>query len=160
MTSTAPSDLLPREAQDEVRLRVDPPGPGSLTDPPGRIPLGRIPGPGSLTDPPGRIPPGRILDPPGRTGPGSLVAPHGGDQALAAEGHTSLAPCGPATRRTASADPDVSLGLLGWLAVLLIAVLLTVLAHAANVRAGSGEHREPSLLADPAYVVAESAEYE
>ena len=133
MTATAPSDLLPREAQDEVRLRIDPLGPRSLIDPPGRIPHGR-------------------------TGPGSLVAPHGGDPAPTAEGHTSLASCGPATRRAASTDPDVSLGLLGWLAVLLVAVLLTVLAHAANVRAGAGEHREPSLLADPAYVVAELSE--
>ena len=53
---------------------------------------------------------------------------------------------------------DVNFGPLGWLAVLLVAVLLTVLAHAANVRAGEGEHREPSLLTDPAYVIAELSE--
>lgn len=99
---------------------------------------------------------GRI--PHGRTGPGSLVAPQGDDPAHNAEGDTSLVPCGPATRRSAPADPDVSLGSLGWLAVLLVAVLLTVLAHAANVRAGESEHREPSLLTDPAYVIAELAE--
>ena len=99
---------------------------------------------------------GRI--PHGQTGPGSLVAPQGGDPARTAEGDTSPASCGPTTRRTASADPDVSLGSLGWLAVLLVAVLLTVLAHAANVRAGEGEHRESSLLTDPAYVIAELSE--
>lgn len=99
---------------------------------------------------------GRI--PHGQTGPGSLVAPQGGDPARNAEGDTSLVSCGPATRRSAPADPGVSLGSLGWLAVLLVAVLLTVLAHAANVRAGEGEHREPSLLTDPAYVIAELAE--
>ena len=99
---------------------------------------------------------GRI--PHGRTGPGSLVAPQGGDPAHTAEGDTSPVLRGPATRRAASDGPDVSLGSLGWLAVLLVAVLLTVLAHAANVRAGEGEHREPSLLTDPAYVIAELAE--
>ena len=70
----------------------------------------------------------------------------------------SPAPCGPITRRTAPAGVDVNFGPLGWLAVLLVAVLLTVLAHAANVRAGEGEHREPSLLTDPAYVIAELSE--
>ncbi|MCY4664444.1 MAG: hypothetical protein OXC00_07250 [Acidimicrobiaceae bacterium] len=53
------------------------------------------------------------------------------------------------------ADPDVSLGPLGWLAVLLVAVLLAVLAHAGSVRSGQAEHREPSLLTDPAYVLAQ-----
>ena len=99
---------------------------------------------------------GRI--PHGRTGPGSLAAPQGGDLAHTAEGDMSPAPCGPITRRTASAGVDVNFGPLGWLAVLLVAVLLTVLAHAANVRAGEGEHREPSLLTDPAYVIAELSE--
>ena len=51
-----------------------------------------------------------------------------------------------------------SLGPLGWLAVLLIAVLLTVLAHAGSVHPDQREHPEPSLLTDPAYVIAKSAE--
>ena len=67
----------------------------------------------------------------------------------------SLARHGPTTQRTVPADPDVSVGPLGWLAVLLIAVLLTVLAHAGSVRSGQAEHPEPSLLTDPAYVLAQ-----
>ena len=69
--------------------------------------------------------------------------------------HMSLGRHGPMTHRTVPADPDVSLGALGWLAVLLIAVLLTVLAHAGSVHSGQAEHREPSLLTDPAYVLAQ-----
>ena len=49
----------------------------------------------------------------------------------------------------------MSLGLLGWLAVLLVAVLLTVLAHAASVRSGQGEHPEPSQVTAPAHALAE-----
>ena len=67
----------------------------------------------------------------------------------------SHTPRAPMTRRTAPADPLVSLGPLGWLAVLLVAVLLTVLAHAGSVRSGQAEHREPSLFTDPAYVLAQ-----
>ena len=131
MTSLAPSDLLPPEAQDEVRLRVEPAGPR------------------------GPIVPHEPTFPHGQTGSGSPVAPQGGDPARIDEGDTSPAPYGPTTRRTVAADPDVSLGPLGWLAVLLIAVLLAVLAHAASVRSGQGEHREPSLFTDPAYVLAQ-----
>jgi len=47
---------------------------------------------------------------------------------------------------------------LGWLAVLLVVALLAVLAHAGSVRADLQEHRGPSLLADPAFVLAQSAE--
>ena len=137
MTSIAPSDLLPPEAHDEVRLRVEP-----------TVPRGPI-FPHQPTD--SHEPNGRN----GQTGPGSPGAPHGGDPARIDEGDTSLALYGPATRRTVPADPDVSLGLLGWLAVLLVAALLTVLAHAGSVRAAEGEHREPSLLTDPAYVLAQ-----
>lgn len=137
MTSIAPSDLLPPEALDEVRLRVEPSVPR------------RPPVPHQPTIP--HSPP----VPHGQTGPGSLVAPQGGDPADTHEGGTSLPPCGPATRRTASAGPDVSLGPLGWLAVLLVVALLTVLAHAGSVRSDQREHREPSLLTDPAYVLAQ-----
>lgn len=55
--------------------------------------------------------------------------------------------------RTVSADPNVSLDPLGWLVVVLVAVLLTVLAHAASVRADQVQHHEPSLIADPAYAL-------
>ena len=131
MTSLAPSDLLPPEAQDEVRLRVEP------------------------ADPRGPIVPHEPTIPHGQTGSGPPDAPHGGGPAHTDEGDTSLEPYGPATPRTVPADSDVRLGPLGWLAVLLVAALLTVLAHAGSVRAGQGEHREPSLLTDPAYVLAQ-----
>ena len=58
--------------------------------------------------------------------------------------------CGPSIQRTASPDPDVSLDPLGWLAVLLVAVLLAVLAHAASVRSDLREHREPPSVEEPA----------
>lgn len=86
--------------------------------------------------------------------------PQGGDAVNADEGapaFAALPPRRPSTPRAASAGPDVSLGALGWLAVLLAAVLLTVLAHAASVRAGQSEHREPSLSADPAHALADPA---
>lgn len=67
----------------------------------------------------------------------------------------TLAPCGPMIRRAASPDPDVSLGPLGWLAVLLVAVLLAVLAHAASVRSDPRQHREPPSVAEPAIVLVE-----
>lgn len=134
MTSIAPSDLLPPEAHDEVRLRVEP------------------------TVPRGPIFPYQPTVPHGQTRSGSLVAPQGGDPADTGDGGTSLPPCGPATRRTASAGPDVSLGPLGWLAVLLVVALLTVLAHASSVRSDQLEHRGPSLLTDPAFVLEKSAE--
>jgi len=67
----------------------------------------------------------------------------------------SLAPCGPSIRRAASPDPDLSLGPLGWLAVLLVAVLLAVLAHAASVRPDLSEHREPSSVVEPAIALME-----
>ena len=142
MTSIAPSDLRPPETHDEVRLRVELPS----VEP--TVPRGPIV-PHQPTDSHGQTVPH------GQTGPGSPGAPQGGDPAHTDEGGTSLAPYGPTTRRTVPADPDVSLGPLGWLAVLLVAVLLTVLAHAGSVRSGQGEHREPSLLTDPAYVLAQ-----
>ena len=58
-----------------------------------------------------------------------------------------------AAPRTVSADPHVSLDPLGWLVVVLVAVLLTVLAHAASVRADQAQYHEPSLLTDPAYAL-------
>ena len=67
----------------------------------------------------------------------------------------TLAPCGPIIRRAASPDPDVSLGPLGWLAVLLVAVLLVVLAHAASVRSDLTQHREPPSVAKPAILLVE-----
>lgn len=134
MASLVTGDLAPPEAHEEVRLRVEP-----------KVPHGSI-----ATHEP--------TVPHGQTGSGSLVAPQGGDPADTDEGGTSLPPCGPATRRTVSAGPDVSLGPLGWLAVLLIAALLTVLAHAGSVRSDQLEHRGPSLLTDPAFVIAKSAE--
>ena len=134
MASLVTGDLAPTEAQEEVRLRVE-----------SVLPHGSI-----ATHEP--------TVPHGRTGPGSLVAPQGNDPADTDEGGTSLPPCGPATRRTVSAGPDVSLGPLGWLAVLLVVALLTVLAHAASVRSDQLEHRESSLLTDPAFVIARSAE--
>ena len=143
MTSIAPSDLLPPEAHDEVRLRVEP------TVPPGPTV------PHQPTDSHKPTVPQRPTVPQGQTGPGSPGAPQGGRPARADEGDASLAPYGPTTRRTVTADPDVSLGPLGWLAVLLVAALLTVLAHAGSVRAGEEGHREPSLLTDPAYVLAQ-----
>ena len=134
MTSVVTGDLAPPEAHEEVRLRVEP-----------ILPHGSI-----ATHEP--------TVPHGQTGSGSLVAPQGGDPADTDEGGTSPLPCGPATRRTVSAGPDVSLGPLGWLAVLLVVALLTVLAHAASVRPDQLEHRGPSLLTDPAFVLAKSAE--
>ena len=134
MASVVTGDLAPPEAHEEVRLRVEP-----------VVPHGSI-----ATHEP--------TFPHGQTGPGSLVAPQGGDPADTDEGGTSLPSCGPATRRTVPAGPDVSLGPLGWLAVLLVVVLLTVLAHAASVRSDQLEHRESSLLTDPAFVLAKSAE--
>ena len=131
MTSLVTGDLAPTEAHEEVRPRVEP------------------------TLPHGSIATHEPTVPHGQTGPGSLVAPQRNDPADTDEGGKSLPPCGPATRRAVSAGPDVSLGLLGWLAVLLVAVLLTVLAHAGSVRSGQGEHREPSLFTDPAYVLAQ-----
>ncbi|MYB27954.1 MAG: hypothetical protein F4X38_02335 [Acidimicrobiaceae bacterium] len=134
MTSLVSGDLAPPEAHEEVRLLVEPTLPHGST---------------AAHEP---------TVPHGQTGPGSLVAPQGGDPADTDEGGTSPLPYGPATRRTVSAGPDVGLGPLGWLAVLLVAALLTVLAHAGSVRSGQGEHREPSLLSDPAFVIAKSAE--
>ena len=134
MASLVTGDLAPPEAHEEVRLRVEP-----------AVPHGSI-----ATHEP--------TFPHGQAGPGSLVAPQGGDPADTDEGGTSLPSRGPATRRTAPAGPDVSLGPLGWLAVLLVAVLLTVLAHAASVHSDRLEHRESSLLTDPAFVLARSAE--
>lgn len=77
------------------------------------------------------------------------------DAAQPGEGDAAFTHRRPSIRRAAPAGSDVSLGLLGWLAVLLVAALLTVLAHAGSVRSGQAEHREPSLLTDPAYVLAE-----
>jgi hypothetical protein len=134
VTSLVTGNLAPTEAHEEVRLRVEP-----------VVPHGSI----AAHEP---------TLPHGQTGFGSLVAPQGGDPADTDEGGTSLPSCGPATRRTVPAGPDVSLGPLGWLAVLLVAVLLTVLAHAASVHSDQLEHREPSLLTDPAFVLAQSAE--
>ena len=104
------------QEREEVRLRVEPPGPGT---------------------------------------PRPQGVPHGGEATRPDEGETAFTPHRPRTRRAASADPDASLGFLGWLAVLLVAVLLTVLAHAGSVRSGQREHREPSLFTDPAYALAE-----
>lgn len=115
--------------QEEARLRVEPAGPHGRAEP------------GS----PGMPPPGM---------------PQGGDAIHADEGDTALTafpPRRPSIRRAPPSGPDVSLGVLGWLAVLLVAVLLTVLAHAGSVRAGQREHREPSLSADPASVIADPA---
>ena len=131
MTSLVTGDLTPPEAHEEVRLRVDP------------------------ILPHGSIATRETTVPHGQTGTGSSGAPQGGDPDHADEGDTSLAPYGPTTRRAVPADADVSLGPLGWLAVLLVAVLLTVLAHAGSVRSGQVEHREPSLFTDPAYVLAQ-----
>ena len=89
-----------------------------------------------------------------KTAPGSPGAPQSGDAARPDEGDLAFTPPQPRTRRAPSADPDVRLGPLGWLAVLLVAVLVTVLAHAGSVRSDQGEHREPSLFVDPAYVLA------
>lgn len=136
MATLVTGELAPPEAHEEVRLRVE-------VEP--VVPHGSI-----VTHEP--------TLPHGQTRFGSPVAPQGGDPADTDEGGTSLPSCGPATRRSAPAGPDVSLGPLGWLAVLLVAVLLTVLAHAANVRSDQFEHRESSPLADPAFVIAKSAE--
>ena len=136
MATLVTGDLAPPEAHEEVRLRVEP-----------VVPHGS-----------GSIATHEPTLPHGQTRFGSLVAPQGGDPADTDEGGTSLPSRGPATRRTAPAGPDVSLGPLGWLAVLLVVVLLTVLAHAASVRSDQLEHREPSLLTDPAFVLARSAE--
>lgn len=62
-------------------------------------------------------------------------------------------PHGPRIRSGASPDPDASLGFLGWLAVLLAAVLVTALAYAGNVRAGQRDLSDPGLGVDPAYVL-------
>lgn len=67
----------------------------------------------------------------------------------------TLAPCGPSIGRAASPDPDASLGPLGWLAVLLVAVMLAVLAHAASVRSDLAQHREPPSAVEPAIVLVE-----
>lgn len=113
------------QERDEVRLRVEP------------------------ADLRGKNGPG----PPGMPLPQGM--PQGVDAAHPGEGDAAFAPQQSRIRRAASADPDVSLGSLGWLAVLLAAVLLTVLAHAASVRSGQIEHRGPSLFTDPAYVLAD-----
>jgi len=91
----------------------------------------------------------------GRCGPGSPDAPQRGRPARTDEGDTPLALCGPAPPRTVPAGPDVSLGPLGWLAVLLVAALLTVLVHAASMRPGHAEHLEPPLLTNPAQALAQ-----
>ena len=83
--------------------------------------------------------------------------PQGVDVAHPGEGDTAFTHLRPRIRTAAPADPDARLGSLGWLAVLLVAVLLAVLAHAAGVRSDQREHREPSLSSDPAYVVADPA---
>ena len=124
MTSLMPGNTLLRD-HDEVRLRVEPPGPS------------RKNGPG----------------PPGMPSPQGM--PQGVDAAHPGEGGTAFTHQRPSILRTAPADPDVSLGALGWLAVLLVAVLLTVLAHAASVHSEQSEHRELSRLPDPAYVLPE-----
>ncbi len=151
MATLVTGDLAPPEAHEEVRLRVEPVvphGSGSIAthEPTTHEPTTHEPATHEPTFPHGQ------------TRFGSLVAPQGGDPAATDEGGTSLPSCGPATRRTAPAGPDVSLGPLGWLAVLLVVVLLTVLAHAASVRSDQLEHRESSPLADPAFVLARSAE--
>jgi hypothetical protein len=134
VTSVATGDWAPPEAHEHDRLRVEP----TLTH-------------GSIT----AHEPGVAH---GHTGIGPFVAPRRGDPADADEYDMSLPPRGPATRQTAPANTDMSLGAMGWLAVLIIAVLLTVLAHAGSVRSHQQEHRGPSLLTDPAYVIAKSAE--
>ncbi|MXW94027.1 MAG: hypothetical protein F4110_11135 [Acidimicrobiaceae bacterium] len=113
------------QEHDEVRLRGEPPGPRGKNGP----------GPCGMPRPQGMT--------------------QGVDAAHPGEGDAAFAPHTPRIRRAASADPDLSLGSLGWLAVLLAAVLLTVLAHAASVRSGQIEHRGPSLFTDPAYVLAD-----
>lgn len=106
--------------------------------------------------------------PRGNTGPGSPGTLHGRDTAHPGEGaaaFTALTPHRPRIRRVASADPAVSLGPLGWLAVLLAAVLLSVLAHAGSVRSGQRAHPEPSQatvevaeVPAPGYVLADPAD--
>ncbi|MCY4424435.1 MAG: hypothetical protein OXC06_15345 [Acidimicrobiaceae bacterium] len=105
------------------------------------------------------------LDPAGprdNTGSGLPATPRGGDRAHRDDSDTTLdtalMPDGPSTRRAVPAGPVARLGPLGWLAVLLIAALVTVLAHAGSVRSDQMGHREPSLGVDPAYVLAKHAE--
>lgn len=133
MTSLAPSDLRPTEAHGEVRLGAEP------------------------IVPSGPVVPHSLAGPHSQAWSGSLGAPHRWDLVHTHEGPSPLgdsspAPCGPIARRSVSAGPDMSLGPLGWLAVLLVAALLTVLAHAGSVRSGQAEHREPSPVTDSAYV--------
>ena len=90
----------------------------------------------------------------GRAGHGSPDAPQRGRPAHTDEGDTSPTHYGPLPPRTVPAGADVSLGLLGWLAVLLVVGLLTVLAHAASMRSVHAEHREPPLHTDSAQVLA------
>lgn len=55
--------------------------------------------------------------------------------------------------RGPSTHPSRSLGPLGWLAVLLAAVTVAVLAHVGNLRASERDLVEPGLGIDPAYVL-------
>lgn len=131
MATLTPSDLLAPGSHDEPRLRVEPAALHETAFP-------------NISTPP-------CVE----AGPGSPGAPQRGDPLHTDDGDMSVAFHAPATPRTVPADPGVSLGPLGWLAVLLVVVLFAVLAHAANVRGGQLEHGEPSLLTDPAYVLAQ-----
>ena len=88
----------------------------------------------------------------GRTGPGPPDAPQ--SKARDRPTPTKVALYGSAPR-TVPAGPDVSLGSLGWLAVLLVAALLMVLAHAASMHPGHAEHREPPPPTNPAQALAQ-----
>lgn len=130
-TLTPSKPRLTPGSHDEVRLRVEP------------------------AVPPEPALPNVSTSPSGEAGPGRPGSPQRGDSLHIDDGDVSVAPRNPATTRTAPADPGLSLGLLGWLAVLLVVALFAVLAHAANVRVGQQELGEPSLLTDPAYVLAQ-----
>ena len=80
MPSPAPSDLLPREAHDGVRLRVDPVDPRRVI----------VSGDPIVAHQPSD--PQETPDPHGQTGPGLLVAPLGDEPARTAEGDMSRVP--------------------------------------------------------------------
>ena len=53
----------------------------------------------------------------------------------------------PETPHDASTDPDLQLGALGWLMVMLLAVMLTILIYSANARSHQSGYGEP--IGDP-----------
>ena len=131
MTAPTPGSLLLKEGDGAVRPRLEPAGPRD------------------------------------NTGSGLPATPRGGDRTHRDDSDTAFddtafdtasTPDGPSTRRAGPAGPVARLGPMGWLAVLLIAALVTVLAHAGSVRSDQMGHREPSLGVDPAYVLSKHAE--